>query len=92
MPSLIRKNDAVRYVGRACEPQIRLKAQIRSERAANPARNRWLRELEKHGLHPRVEVLEGVFGSLQDADTRERIWIQHFISIGAELTNIQYMD
>ncbi len=83
------RNDAVRYVGRAYEPQIRLKAHIRSERAANPAKYRWLRELEKHGLHPHVEVLEGVYGSLQDADVRERVWIQHFINAGAELTNIQ---
>lgn len=86
------RNDAVRYVGRAYEPQIRLKAHLRSERAANPAKYRWLRELERHGLFPRMEILEGVYGSLEDADGHERVWIQHFINAGAELTNIQYWD
>ena len=86
------RNNAIRYVGRAHEPQIRLREHIRSEREANPAKYRWLRELEKQGLLPRVEVLEGVYGSLEDADARERVWIRHFINAGAELTNIQYMD
>ena len=37
-------------------------------------------------------AVEGVDGSLEDADARERVWIRHFLSAGAELTNIQYMD
>ncbi len=86
------RNNAVRYVGRAHEPQIRLRGHIRSERAATPVKYRWLRELEKNGLLPRVEVLEGVYGSIEDADVRERIWIQHFKNVGAELTNIQFRD
>jgi hypothetical protein len=85
------RNDAVRYVGRAYEPQIRLREHINSEYAANPAKYRWIRELKKSGLLPRLEVLEGVYGSLQDADLRERYWIQYFVSTGAELTNKQYM-
>ena len=86
------RNNAVRYVGRAHEPQIRLKAHLRSERAANPAKYRWLQELERNGILPYIEVLEGVYGSLEDADAHERVWIQYFKDVGAELTNIQYMD
>jgi hypothetical protein len=86
------RDNAVRYVGRAYEPQIRFKAHLKDEYAANPAKYRWIRELRKNRLLPHMEVLEGVYGSLRDADTRERAWIQHFINAGAALTNIQYMD
>lgn len=41
---------------------------------------------------PRLEVLEGVYGSLEEADAREKVWIQKFINAGAELTNMQYRD
>lgn len=86
------RNNAVRYVGRTYEPQIRLGEHFRSGYAANPARYRWIQDLRKNGLFPLMEVLEGVYGSLQDADARERVWIQHFLRAGADLTNIQYMD
>jgi hypothetical protein len=86
------RDNAVRYVGRAYEPQVRLKAHLKDEYAANPAKYRWIRELRTSGLLPHMEVLEGVYGSMRDADARERVWIQYFINAGAALTNIQYID
>lgn len=86
------RNNAIRYVGRAYEPQIRLGEHLRNVDGANGVKYRWLRELKKHGMLPRLEVLEGVYGSLEDADARERVWIQRFINAGAELTNIQYRN
>ncbi len=85
-------HGATRYIGRAYEPQVRLKQYLNENYTSNPAKYRWLRELKKSGLQPRMEILEGVNGTLQDADARERVWIRHFIDSDAELTNVQYMS
>jgi len=86
------RNGAIRYVGRAYEPQVRLRQHLNDVCTSNPAKYRWLRELKRSDLRPRMEILEGVEGTLQDADARERVWIRHFLDNGADLTNIQYMS
>lgn len=45
-----------------------LKQHLNENYTSNPAKYRWLRELKKSGLQPRMEILEGVNGTLQDAD------------------------
>ncbi len=56
--------------------------------SSNPAKDKWIRNLKKKGLQPRLEVLEGVDGPAEAVNDREWYWIEYFVSKGAKLTNI----
>ncbi len=82
------RNNAIRYVGRTNEPQRRFRQHLNSPYVENPAKYLWLQDLKKHDLLPRIEILEGVNGTLKDVGIRETVWIEHFKSIGTELLNL----
>ena len=81
------RNDTIRYIGQTKEPQVRLRSHITGDAVINPEKTRWLRELEKRGLQPCMEVIEGVNGSLGDVIERERYWIRYYTYQGFELLN-----
>lgn len=82
------RDNSIKYVGRTNEPQKRFTQHLNSLYIDKPAKYLWIQDLKKHGLLPRMEILEGVNGTLRDADIRENIWIEYFQSVGAELTNL----
>lgn len=56
--------------------------------SSNPAKDKWIRDLKKKGLQPRMEVLEGMDGPAEAVNDREWYWIEYFLSKGAKLTNL----
>jgi hypothetical protein len=85
------RDHNVRYIGRTNEPQKRFTQHLNSLYIDNPAKYSWIQDLKKHNLLPRMEILEGVNGTMKDAGIRENAWIDHFKSIGAELLNLPDM-
>jgi hypothetical protein len=55
----------------------------------NKEKDRWLKELKKQGLTPKMETLETLECREGEAEERERQWIRHLLSIGTPLTNIR---
>lgn len=81
------RDGAIRYIGQTKEPQVRLRSHITGDAVINPAKTRWLKELEKMGLQPYMDVIEGVNGSLANVMERERYWIRYYTDQGFELLN-----
>lgn len=86
------RDNSIRYIGRTNEPQTRLLQHLKSVYIENPAKYQWIQELKRLGLSPYIEVIEGVYGPLQDADAREQYWIGYFTRIGADLTNAHIQE
>lgn len=64
----------VRYVGKANNPQARLKSHMRAARSRNTPVYCWIRSLKDKGLEPQMEVLEWT----EDWKSREKALIlQH---------------
>jgi hypothetical protein len=82
------RNNLIRYVGRTVRMKVRLQQHL-EEVAVNPEKTRWLRELKKQGLTPNMEILETLECKGNEAEERERYWIQSLLSKGAPLTNIR---
>lgn len=82
------RDETIWYVGRTVRAKARLQQHL-EEAGVNPAKTKWLRELRKEGLAPRMETLETLDCRGDEAEVRERFWIQHFSSLGAPLTNIR---
>jgi hypothetical protein len=82
------RDNFVRYIGRTNEPQKRFTQHLNCLYIDNPAKYLWIKDLKKHSLLPRMEILEGVKGTLRDAIIRENSWIVYFKSINAEILNL----
>ena len=61
---------------------------LNSSYIENPAKYIWIQDLKRHELLPCMEILEGVNGTLKDADIRESAWIEHLKHAGVELLNL----
>ena len=82
-------SGAIRYVGKTvCTPRRRLQghlAKSRDQKNGSGHCHRWIRQLLRKGLRPRIEVLEETDrASWQE---RERYWIVYGKSEGWPLTN-----
>ena len=79
------RTEEIRYVGRTSKkPEERLFGHIyRSNRGCH--KDRWIRQLRRAGLVPRMVVIQRV--PLLCWREAERYWIGHFNSIGCPLTN-----
>ena len=80
------RDDAVRYVGCAGDIDERLRQHMRSKNLGLP-KYRWLAELKRCGLSPRLEILETVEGYLPTF-AREEYWVKKLMGSGAPLTNV----
>lgn len=82
------EDGRVRYCGYAADVAARLRKHVRDARTGRERTRKadWIRALLARGVQPVVEVVErGTPGA--DWRERERWWIAHLRSIGAELTN-----
>ena len=80
------RDDAVRYVGCAGDIDERLRQHMRNKNLGLP-KYRWLAELKRCGLSPRLEILETVEGYLPTF-AREEYWVKKLMGSGAPLTNV----
>jgi DNA-binding XRE family transcriptional regulator len=78
------RDDTVRYVGCAIDVEERFNQHLRDN--GNTSKCKWLTELKKQGLLPRLEILEVVDGFFS-AFSREDYWIREMLSAGMPLTN-----
>lgn len=83
------RTDEVRYIGKTVNLEERLRVhltQSRKQKNYNPHKERWIRQLLKRGLEPRIEVIRECetsnWGEVEDQCLKE------FKSRGARLTNI----
>ena len=85
--ALVDPDVGVRYVGCTTQrPKRRLQHHINHAQTDQTYKARWLRRLLNEGHEPLLTVLEEVAGD--QADTRERYWIQFFRCAGFRLTNL----
>jgi predicted GIY-YIG superfamily endonuclease len=81
------RDETIRYIGRTIRTKRRLQQHL--QEIGNKKKSRWLKELKKLGITPRMEILERLDCKAIDAERREAEWIQHLVSEGAPLTNIR---
>jgi hypothetical protein len=67
-------DGTVRYIGRTRDTKQRLTGHLCARPSSNRRRYKWIRELKKRGLVPRVVVLERC--KLRKAPAAEEQWIQ----------------
>ena len=84
------ETQEIRYVGKANDPQKRLKQHI--AHSQNQAKGTyigyWIASLRKRGLKPLLEIIEEVsFAIWQE---RELYWINHYIQHGHNLVNTYF--
>lgn len=80
------RTDAVRYVGWTVDPNKRLAAHLKeTETGGQSHKCRWIGQLIRLGLKPRMEVLEEV--ARGEARSREIITARSLREAGARLTN-----
>lgn len=80
-----REPEAVRYVGVTKNPRLRYKDHLYVTSKKKSHNGYWLRSLLEYGEIPAFTIID-VFPLVQ-ADDRERFWIAHYRSSGADLTN-----
>lgn len=82
------RDGTIRYVGRSVRAKGRLQQHLQEENV-NKKKDKWLRELKKLGMAPRMERLESLECTATEAEKREVQWIEYLLSRGAPLTNIR---
>lgn len=80
------RTDAVRYVGWTVDPVKRLAAHLKeTETGGRSHKCRWIGQLTRLGLRPRLEILEEV--GREEARSREVMAARRLREAGARLTN-----
>lgn len=78
------RTNKIRYVGKADDPDDRLKHHLRERETTHKAK--WIVSLKKRGLQPRLAILEEVRpGAWKE---REQFWIAYLREQGCDLTNL----
>lgn len=80
------RDNRIRYVGKADEPQQRLSSHVSGCRRENYRSSKWIRELLDLGLRPRLEILEPV--EFEKWPEREKHWIRVMRDRGIALLNV----
>jgi hypothetical protein len=73
------------YIGITSNPNIRY-IQHLERKTGSKKKCDWIRDLLAEGIQPKMKILETV-DSKQEAQDRERHWIQQYLKQGRELTN-----
>lgn len=81
------RDNTVRYVGITERPINKRLAGHLLGNDGNKTKIAWISELAQIGISPIIRPLEQVKGRKETLE-REQEWIQHFLSLGAPLTNI----
>lgn len=77
--------DEIRYVGKADNPQARLKYHIKRYEPRPTHKSNWIKSLLSSGKRPGIVILEEV--ALSEWERAERRWIEYHRATGARLTN-----
>lgn len=80
------RTDVVAYIGITNNPNARLIEHLEGK-SPNDDKDAWIWELQEEGYEPRMKILE-VVDTRKEALSRERYWIQHYLSAGVPLTNL----
>lgn len=80
------RTGRVMYVGQSVDCEYRFRKHLRNESADNPAKSRWLRELDVLDLGPRLVVLEEC--GREELDLAERRWLRQLKADGQAELNI----
>jgi NUMOD3 motif len=83
------RDGALRYVGKASDPRVRLKGHLAEARFLRTHAHRWIAQLRSAGLRPELEVLEW-HDTTSGANEAECFFIAYFRAIGCMLTNISH--
>lgn len=81
-------STGIRYVGKADNPNQRLKGHIKEAKRDKYEKDKWVASLLKQGVRPIMEVIEEV--SVENWKFAEARWIAEFKSQGCELVNETY--
>lgn len=80
------RTDQVRYVGKAADPEARLRQHLRpSSLKLKSKKNSWLKAVIAAGLEPQLVIIDRV--PEDQADDAERIHIWTYRELGYDLTN-----
>lgn len=74
-------SDAIRYVGKSCNPCKRLREHIREANSSDCYKDRWIRKSKG------IELIELEMALASEWQERERYWIQRLRLTGHPLTN-----
>lgn len=77
------RTQQIRYVGKANDPQHRLRDHLREKRKSY--KNSWIKELRDNGLVPELQIVEEV--PVTNWMERERYWIAYYRDLGMALVN-----
>ena len=77
----------LRYVGKANDPQRRLKDHMYDFRGHELNKALWFRKMRQDKIKPILEIIEEV--TMDKWQEAEEFWIAYFRYIGANLLNIQ---
>ncbi len=81
------RDDLVFYIGSSVDPQRRfVQHMCQLNQASNPDKNERILSIKKDGLEPGLLIIEECI-PLRNSFDRERFWIQHYLRLGAPLTN-----
>ena len=84
------RTGEMRYVGQTTKDlKHRLNDHCKNRSAAKSHNARWIRQLKKCGLYPKIHLLQ-TLPDRTSLDEAEIYWIAHFRSLGCNLTNIQH--
>lgn len=79
--------NAIRYVGKAVDPEFRMKQHLyTSKKSGRTYKHHWISSILSKGLHPELVILEKVDES--DWPEAEKFWIAKGMGLGWPLTNI----
>lgn len=79
------ETQEIRYIGKANDPDHRLRKHIEGCKRAKSRKNSWIISLVNKGLRPVLEIIEKV--SVDCWEERECYWIAYYRAQGMSLTN-----
>ncbi len=79
-------SEEVRYVGKSVNPEVRVRKHISESKNSktNNHRVNWIKNLLRHGLRPKMEVIDAIEG---DWEWLEEYWVSQFKTWGFKLVN-----
>lgn len=84
------RDNAVFYVGMTADIYKRFISHLKCE-GNNEEKNKWIDGMKAQGFVPVLVTLETAY--IQEvASKRETYWIQHFVHLGAPLTNVSQVS
>ena len=84
------RNNTVFYVGMTKNPEERLKSHIKGHGSPPQERDAAIVSILKDGYKPVLDVIDTATSEM-DALSKERYWINHYLTINPDLTNKSFI-